>query len=185
MRFPSSPSSIFSLVLALVIGLFISVPTIAKDKNDAPDIHWDELIHPDWMPDPKLVEQYQAGEVDDDDPRIIEARRKLEMPEQPANPAFDDRRIKLTGYVLPLDYEQEKVTEFLLLPYHGACIHVPPPPTNQTVFVKTDGEGVSIRGMFAVMTVTGNIKIEPVESDLAAAGYTLYASDVKPFELSE
>lgn len=180
------PSLQLPLSLALLVILFsalgLSGTTYAAANNKFEEIEWNDLIPPDWRPDPELVRLYQAGEIGDDDPRVIETRRKFETPNQPANPALDGKRIKMPGYVLPLDYTEEKVKEFLLLPYHGACIHVPPPPTNQTVFVKTGKEGVSIRGMFATVWISGVLKIESVESDLAEAGYTLYAEKVEPYE---
>ena len=174
------------LSLALLMVVFTTLGLIgnanATSKAEFKEVEWDELVPPHWRPDPELVKLYQEGKVGDDDPRVIEARRKLEMPVQPANKALDGEKIKIAGFVLPLDYTEEKVKEFLLLPYHGACIHVPPPPTNQTVFVKTGKEGVSIRGMFATVWISGVIKIETVESDLAEAGYTLYAEKVEPYE---
>lgn len=171
------------LVVCAVFGL--STNTHADSDTAFKEVEWDDLIPPEWRVDPELIELYQTEKIGDDDPRIIEARRRLEAPNQPANPALDGQRIKIPGYVLPLDFTDEKLTEFLLLPYHGACIHVPPPPTNQTVFVKTDKEGVSIRGMFSTVWISGVLKIETMESELAEAGYTLYAEKVEPYEISQ
>jgi hypothetical protein len=49
---------------------------------------------------------------------------------------LNGRIVRMPGYLLPLDVIGAKVTEFLLVPYIGACIHVPPPPPNQIVYVK-------------------------------------------------
>src|SRR5206468_7419214 len=54
------------------------------------------------------------------------------------NPALDGKVVKLPGYVLPIEFNGKQVTEFLLVPWVGACIHTPPPPPNQIVHVKTD-----------------------------------------------
>lgn len=182
----AKPSLQFPLSLALLMVVFTTFGLLgnvnAASKSEFKDTTWDDLVPPDWRPDPELVRLYQEGKIGDDDPRVIETRRKLEIPVQPANPALDGQKVKIPGYVLPLEYTEEKVKEFLLLPYHGACIHVPPPPTNQTVFVKTGKEGVAITGMFATVWISGVLKIETVESELAEAGYTLYAEKVEPYE---
>ena len=52
------------------------------------------------------------------------------------NPALDGKTIRIPGYVLPLEFSGSKVTEFLLVPWVGACIHTPPPEPNQIVYVK-------------------------------------------------
>lgn len=160
---------------------------IIRDGESAPQIEvteleWDDLLPVDWRPDPVLIEKYNAGEVDDDDPRIIAIKRRISDPNPPANKELDDKLIKLPGFVVPLEADEKKVSEFLLVPYHGACIHVPPPPSNQTVFVKTKGEGSAIRKLFDTVWVTGRLKIEHVDNDVAQAGYTLYAEKVETFD---
>lgn len=160
----------------------LSSAQAAEKESGIMELEWDDLIPPDWHADPELVKLYQAGEIGDDDPRVIETRQRLEMPNQPANRALDGKRVKIPGFVVPLELGEKKITEFLLVPYHGACIHVPPPPTNQTVFVKTGEEGAAIHKRFDTVWVTGRLTIENIESDLAEAGYILYADKVEPYE---
>jgi len=69
-----------------------------------------------------------------------------------------------------------------LVPYYGACIHVPPPPANQTVYVNAEpGRGTRPK-LFDVVWVTGTLRVERVESELAAAGYALEAIKVEPYD---
>ena len=72
------------------------------------------------------------------------------------NPALDGKSVKLPGYVLPIEFNGKQVTEFLLVPWVGACIHTPPPPPNQIVHVKTD-KPLEISGAFDAVWVTGKI----------------------------
>jgi hypothetical protein len=73
------------------------------------------------------------------------------------NAAIEGQRVRLPGYVLPLEFgPKKKVSEFLLVPWVGACIHTPPPPPNQIVHVKAD-KAFEIEGMFAPVWVTGSI----------------------------
>jgi hypothetical protein len=75
------------------------------------------------------------------------------------------------------------VKEFLLVPYIGACIHVPPPPPNQVIYVRSD-KGVKITGLFDAVVVTGILdRIEQV-TELADAGYRIAADAVDPFEFT-
>lgn len=86
---------------------------------------------------------------------IAELRRKSAGA---AVPGLDGVLLALAGFVLPLEYDGKKVTEFLLVPWVGACIHTPPPPPNQIVHVVA-GLPFETKGMFEAVTVTGVMKV--------------------------
>ena len=65
-----------------------------------------------------------------------------------------------------------RVTEFFLVPYFGACIHVPPPPPNQMVYVVMK-QGISLDSMYSAYWITGRMKAESRSTTLGAAAYTL------------
>jgi hypothetical protein len=92
---------------------------------------------------------------------------------------LNGKRVRIGGYVVPLDFESTKIKEFLLVPFVGACIHVPPPPANQIVYVKVD-EGFEVAGQFDPVWVTGTMKTETAFTGLADAGYTIDAESVDP-----
>jgi hypothetical protein len=91
---------------------------------------------------------------------------------------LNGKRVKIGGYVVPLDFESTTVKEFLLVPFVGACIHVPPPPANQIVYVKTE-KGFEIGDTFDPVTVTGTIKTETAFTGIADAGYSIDAETVE------
>ena len=93
---------------------------------------------------------------------------------------LDGRQIRLPGFVIPLEGDSETVTELLLVPYFGACIHVPPPPPNQIVYVKFK-QGVPIKGLWDVVYVKGKLKVEEVSSDLGQAGYLIEGVGVEAY----
>ena len=93
-------------------------------------------------------------------------------------PELDGQSVSIGGYVVPLDFEATTVKEFLLVPFVGACIHVPPPPANQIIYVKTD-KGFEVGGAFDPVTVTGTIKTTVAFTGLADAGYTITADSVE------
>ena len=84
---------------------------------------------------------------------------------------LNGKRVRIGGYVVPLDFEATTIKEFLLVPFVGACIHVPPPPANQIVYVKSD-KGFEIGGQFDPVWVTGTMKTETAFTGLADAGYS-------------
>jgi len=93
--------------------------------------------------------------------------------------SLNGKRVRIGGYVVPLDFESTTVKEFLLVPFVGACIHVPPPPANQIVYVKAE-RGFEIANAFDPVTVTGTIKTETAFTGLADAGYSIDAETVEP-----
>ena len=98
-------------------------------------------------------------------------------------PKFDKQNVRLPGFVVPLEFDgAQNVTEFFLVPYFGACIHVPPPPPNQLVHVTIKG-GVPIDSLYDAIVVTGVIKTQTWSGEIAQVGYQMQAVGVAPFEL--
>lgn len=97
----------------------------------------------------------------------------------PVVQSLDGKRVHIGGYVVPLDFDATRVKEFLLVPFVGACIHVPPPPANQIVYVKA-AQGFEVKGLFEPVWVTGTLKVTPAFTGLAEAGYSLEAEKVDP-----
>lgn len=93
---------------------------------------------------------------------------------------WNGKTVRLPGYVVPLDYSGEGVTTFILVPYIGACIHVPPPPANQLVLVTSEPAYMS-EGVFEPVIVTGKISTEGEVTDLAEVGYSIVAEKIDPF----
>lgn len=99
------------------------------------------------------------------------------------------KNVRIPGYVLPTEFSGDKVVEFLLVPYVGACVHTPPPPANQMVHVKVD-EGFTSEGLFTPVWVTGQINTAMSTQTISfadgitevEAGYQIEASDIAPYE---
>jgi hypothetical protein len=95
-------------------------------------------------------------------------------------PDLDGLVVRLPGYVVPLDSDEGGLLdEFLLVPFFGACIHVPPPPPNQLVYVRL-ARPFYLRSMEDPYWVTGVLHVRPWESDFAEA---LYMMDGQAMEL--
>ena len=94
---------------------------------------------------------------------------------------WDGKTVRLPGFIVPIDFEGSSVTSFILVPYFGACVHVPPPPPNQLVFVTTETPYES-DGLFEAVTVTGVLGTDPTSTRLAEIGYALSAERIEPYE---
>jgi hypothetical protein len=80
--------------------------------------------------------------------------------------------VKIPGFVIPLEGTDTLITEFLLVPYFGACIHVPPPPPNQIIYVRFPS-GAPIQQLWDVVYVVGELTTESQSTFLALTGYTI------------
>ncbi len=104
---------------------------------------------------------------------------------------LDGQLVRLPGYVLPLEYDEGKVTEFFLVPYPGACIHVPPPPANQIIHVKVGpSKEMKAQGQFYPVWLTGKITAQSMTEELflvdgtgtVNSGYSMEAELIEPYE---
>lgn len=116
----------------------------------------------------------------------IAVRRKAQG--EAVNTALNGQEVRLPGYLLPLEISGKKVTEFLLVPWVGACIHTPPPPPNQIVHVRLD-KPFEMGGLFAPVWVTGRLAAGAVKRQLTLVdgsadidiGYAMRASVVENY----
>lgn len=96
-----------------------------------------------------------------------------------ARPAFDvvteldGQKVKLPGFIVPLEFSEDgKLEDFLLVPYHGACIHMPAPPPNQVVYAKTE-QPQQFPGLWTPVWLIGTLSTDSFLNTLGDAGYTL------------
>lgn len=169
---------------AFLPALFLLLST-SLWAGEPRDLHWNDLIPPGAPPQPlqlrPLHDFDQLGEaLSEDGPAAAQ-----QVPAAPVVEELDGVRAKLPGYIVPLDMTDEgRVIEFLLVPYFGACIHVPPPPSNQIVHVKTE-LGVLIDALWQPFWIEGDMRVEHSSSELAEAGYRMEAQKIYPYELDE
>lgn len=155
----------------------------AADAKSSNEIEWDALIPDEFQPE-KLMQEFDLDQISDDDPRADEFMAKLKdlWDKAPVREDLDGKIVKIPGFVVPVEGNDKETTGFLLVPYYGACIHVPPPPANQTIYVVTEAGKGTKPGLFDVIWVSGTMSVQRIENDIAEAGYTLYATDIQPYE---
>lgn len=150
------------------------------------EIMWDALVPPDFTSE-AIMAKYadQLAEIQDGSPEANELYMQMqaEFDNAPINDTLSGTLIRIPGFIAPLDYSDELITEFLLVPYFGACIHVPPPPANQTVLVTTSDEyGIKPEDSYNPVWIMGALTAEGATTNLAQAGYTIQDAIVEPYD---
>ena len=185
-----------SAALALFLGLDLSLVSPGPAPShavEAPvDLKWAQLVPPAPPAPPKSflsgrpaspgnpASPHDGAAAPAGQPEGRWMSGPLQQSEAPAPVVgeLDGKRVRIGGYVVSLDFDATKVKEFLLVPFVGACIHVPPPPANQIVYVKS-AEGFEATGQFDPVWVTGTLKVTTAFTGLAEAGYSLEADKVE------
>ena len=127
-----------------------------------------------------MLQQEGIANLSDDDPRAQELLRQW-LENAPVVEALDGERVKIPGFVVPLEMDTKAIREFLLVPYFGACIHVPPPPANQIVYVKVAEDNPYHGAQFDIVWVTGTLRVEHTSSEMGEAGYSIQAMLIEPY----
>lgn len=110
---------------------------------------------------------------------------KLDEAGRVLNPALEGQRIELAGFMVPLETNGTQTTQFLLVPEAGQCIHVPPPPMNQTLLVDASNAPTALRNLYQPIIVSGRLSVGQQQFDLADSGYTLVDVQVETLEIDE
>lgn len=150
----------------------------SQASPDATTIEWDDLIPSGSAPAEifaRFEEQLEAVEIGSPESSAIYEQMQAEFDPAAINPDLDGEKIWLAGFVAPLTYTDDNiVTEFLLVPTFGACIHVPPPPPNQTIMVTVDEEyGLTFEEAWGAVWVEGTITLVSASTELGETSYTI------------
>jgi hypothetical protein len=103
------------------------------------------------------------------------------QPHSPAR-ALNNQLVSVPGFMVPLEDDADQVTEFLLVPFAGACIHVPPPPPNQMIYVKLTRNQKAKMSFTEPIMVTGRLHVATVDSPYGDVSFSLDGDTVRPYE---
>ncbi|WP_456280918.1 DUF3299 domain-containing protein [Cupriavidus sp. JZ107] len=156
-------------------------PPTAPAPTTYREIEWDALLPKGWDPLAPL-KGLDLAQMEDGDPRAQAALEKAKQywQEAPVEPSLDGSPVRLPGFVVSLGGEGEAIREFLLVPYFGACIHVPPPPANQVVHVQAKAPLQGTRTMDTVW-IEGVLRVERAETAMGDSGYAMRGARVEPY----
>ena len=138
------------------------------------EITWQDLI-PKGVPYGEIIGPGQIDAVNDTwVPEYDDNASKV-------NTRLDGKPVKLPGYIIPFDVTSDGVTSFMLVPYVGACIHTPPPPPNQLVFVTTEKPWPS-ESMWDAVWVSGRLSAKSMSTQIADVGYQIAAEKIEVYK---
>ena len=175
------------LYFSFVLTIFIICTNVSLLAKDARMLEWGDLAPEGYF---ESLEKKQTSMLDgifdglgfgneeeeDESEEAQSAYEKMqsELRAAPIVPELHGKYVKIPGYIVPLefDFEEGTFSEFLLAPYFGACIHVPPPPSNQIVYVKSPNP-LKQKWLDDAVWVTGTMTTDSVDSEYGFAGYSM------------
>lgn len=155
-----------------LMGAGMVMPSAALAR-DAREITWDDLIPPG-TPYSEIIGEGVMDEATDYwAPIYDENGIKL-------NETLSGAYIRMPGFVIPFEMDAEGVTEFMLVPYVGACIHTPPPPANQLVMAKAETPWPSDE-LWNPVWVTGTMQTQLQDTELGQTGYFIQVDEMEVY----
>ena len=174
-----------------------STATSAQAAPEFQEMSWEELELPGqglkeimqkYQPQIDSIPEGGKGEAE------VMEKMQAELNSAPINPALNGKKVKIPGFITVLDAGDEKgmIKEFLLVPFFGACIHVPPPPVNQTILVKPlPDKSVGMERVFEPVWVSGTLSTSkaivdvPQGSEQVHAGYQILDGQLEIYKLTD
>lgn len=168
-------------LLLFLCAALLAVPSVFA-REPWPEIRWEALVPKGWDPSAEFGD-IDFAKLDDADPRAIEALERLReiWDAAPVDPALHGRKARIAGFALPLERVGDKVTEFLIVPYFGACIHTPPPPANQILHARSAKPLTGVRMMVPIWTY-GTFTLQRSNTQWGVAGYGITVDKVAPYQ---
>lgn len=130
----------------------------------------------------RIDEQLEAGETATLDWRVMEGLDHRTGERTALLQRLDGRRVRVPGFVVPLEDYAEEFAEFLVVPWAGACIHTPPPPPNQMVHTRMKGGTKAHAQWWRPVWVEGVLHVLPMMSPYGAVGFQLEGLGVSPLD---
>jgi len=155
--------------VATILGLLLAASASA---NDMREVEWMDL-----MPEEEQAAWDQASEnVDHSGYASAEEFQSWETVRE-----LDGERLRIPGFVVPVETDGEgKLRTFFLVPYFGACIHVPPPPANQIIYGRLE-KPIEMVNIWDAFYMEGTLNIEEVSNETADSAYTMAVDSLKPY----
>jgi len=182
-------------LIPAVLAAFLSLSAVAADyqvgdrlekpKASATSsyrtITFDDLMPLDWDPN-AAFKDLDLSALSDNDPRANAAMEKIRAAwnQAPVVPQMSGQKIRIAGFLVRLEGDDKFIREFLLVPYFGACVHVPAPPVNQVVYV-VPAKPVPVGPDMSAVWVKGTMSVTAAKTDLGDAAYRIDAVEVETY----
>ena len=191
------------IVFFWILGIAFAGANAADDSDDSVSNDTDNLIFetiewPDLMPPevlaillnpPEYIAEIEDGSAEDQ----ISSQMKsaVNQSEEDAyqqalvstdvNENLDGALIRIPGFVVPLEFDEEQtISQFFLVPYFGACLHMPPPPPNQIILVNAP-KGIQMSALYDPFWIEGQLSTNFQENDMATSAYAMQLQRIEPY----
>ncbi len=155
------------------------------------DVEWTDLMPEDDLqallnppqdimdiPDGSEMDQI-SGQISNAIAQASDSRYQQALTSTRVVEAMNDQLIRIPGFIVPIDFDDKQMTtRFFLVPYFGACIHVPPPPPNQILLVDYP-KGIKVDELYDPFHISGRLKTSMFQHEMATSAYLLEAADVQ------
>jgi hypothetical protein len=175
-----------SLISVFALCVLFSIKAIAGDMllngEKVEQLDWEQLMPADYSLD-GFFDDRDIDAWDDLDPKTTLLMDELQQVLQsaPIVPEMDGKMVRIPGFVVPVEGENQNVYKFFLVPYFGACIHVPPPPSNQIIYADYE-PGVKLESLYDAVWLTGKLTTKTFSHELASSGYTMDVYRIEPYD---
>lgn len=182
------------LSVLFTIGLLTAL-TVSADG--ARTVTWDELLPPEDLEaltnPPEYLNEIEDGSFEDQISNSLEQALSLAgddayqqaLVSTKVVPEMDGQQVRIPGFIVPLSYDKaQRVTAFFIVPYFGACIHVPPPPPNQIIYGEF-GEGSAMADIYDAYWITGVLHTTLTENEMATSAYSLTVTDITLYDFEQ
>ena len=166
--------------------------------NDTDNLVFETIEWPDLMPPevlaillnpPEYIAEIEDGSAEDQISSQIKSgvKQSEEDAYQQAlvstdvNETLDGALIRIPGFVVPLEFDEEQtISQFFLVPYFGACLHMPPPPPNQIILVNAP-KGIQMSALYDPFWIEGQLSTSFQENDMATSAYAMQLQRIEPY----
>lgn len=160
--------TVLGTIFFVLLGL--SLAQAGNPDGDYRELEWLELM-PEDEADEWLSEQGAVDHSGFEPPDPFQSFRTISE--------LDDQRVRIPGFVVPIEVDAKgMMSEFFLVPYFGACIHVPPPPANQIIYGRMK-KPIEVVNIWDAFWMEGQLHIEDVSNDTAASAYTMTVENLE------
>ena len=180
--------------IASGILIVSSAPAVSADAQSYEDIDWTELMpaedlsallnRPAFLDDiadgsaQDSLDNFQQRQLEDEQAQQYQAALSSTRVIQ----GFDGKAIRIPGFIVPLAQNEDKeVTRFFIVPYFGACLHMPPPPPNQILYVESE-QGITLENLFDPYWFEGVVSIEQKVDAMGTSAYSLSLDNYALYE---
>ena len=180
--------------IASGILIVSSAPAVSADAQIYEDIDWTELMpaedlsallnRPAFLDDiadgsaQDALDSFQQRQLEDEQAQQYQAALSSTRVIQ----GFDGKAIRIPGFIVPLAQNEDKeVTRFFIVPYFGACLHMPPPPPNQILYVESE-QGITLENLYDPYWFEGVVSIEQKVDAMGTSAYSLSLDNYALYE---